>query len=163
MSLFTKTSKSFGNPLYNLRVTLLLKPVTFEVKDGMYNDLLSLGSLADISGFCQTHLQGHHIVTDLGMLVRKREIEDIKTSEYPYLDAALTINDNETAMHRLRHAFSEQRDASKEEVLAQLKYPAINFSQDIYTKQGRLYVPIETQNPLVSMIKQLQSVQLQPA
>lgn len=157
---FKKTEQDFGNPLYNLRINLVFDKETFEFsRDKVSSDLYRIINLADIARFSLTNLEGAHLVTDCGALLKMEGIKEYsryaeyRMLAYPWLDADLSVNENSSAMNRLIGAFSESSDDSKEKMLVELDYQKpLGFKQNMYAKQGRLWLCINNQNPL--MIKE---------
>lgn len=153
-----KRNQDFGNPLYNLRIQLGFDRETFEVvRDSASPDLYTIANLGEIIRFASQHLQDAHLVTDSGAILKKDLIDNGKypnyssynSLAYPWFDAYLFINRDKCAMNRLIHAFNDKINGSAEKALIELEYekPA-GFKQQVYTKDGMLWVPINKQNPL---------------
>ena len=159
--IFRKPKEDLGSPLYNLRINVLVNPVTFSVTDpGNDLDLDFLGGLGEVANFAMSHIRGHHLVTDLGFLLpiyRFDRYADVGKllRDLLRLDATFTINDYVTQegrhitapnMHRLIGAVKEKNDYRETETEVKLRYPFME--QNLYVKNGRLLVPIKEQNPL---------------
>lgn len=152
--------RSFGNPLYNLRIQLALDKETFEVrKDTASTDLYRIVDLAELINFAFTNLEGSHLVTDKGAILRPNSIHNRKylqyvnysNTNYPWFDAHLFINRNIRAMNKLVGAFTDKEYHPNEEELIELEYEKPEgFKQQIYTKDGMLWTSIERQNPLIN-------------
>ncbi len=138
-------SKDFGKPHYNLRVALI-GSASFEATPDNDNDILYLMSLADVARFCDRNIKGYNLVTDEGYMLRKEELESnsrykgVDIMQHPWNDATLDIVTNETALHRLSHAFEQKIDSKDETLLAKLFY-SDGIQQALFTRQGILYLP----------------------
>jgi len=176
MQFFRKPQEDLGNPLYNLRVKVLMFPVTYSVVDSNINDLFSMGSLAEIANFALQNLHGLNVVTDLGFILRLYRIDSEmgqvwtrpefkKDPRYqdarkllsglPTLDAALVINENEPAMHMLIGAVRGGYDYEETETEVKLRYQYTD--QNLYVKNGRLWVPLYSQTPMKELESALAS------
>lgn len=160
LNFFHKKKEDLGNPLYNLRISLNLNKVCFEINDGDINPLLFLHNLAEISDFSRVNIAGYHLVTSKGLLLPFEVTqEDDKyrdaISSYPFFDATLTINDNEIGMNRLTHAFRNRTPYTETEELKVNLHYRNGLVQPVCTREGRIYLPVDKFNPLKNLEKKL--------
>ncbi len=176
MSFLMGKSENLGRPLYNVRVALLLKSTTFEVKDkdSTSADLYAITNLGDIIRFAKLQIEGYNLVTDQGYLLREHEVfgkpeyESVATN-YPIFDVNLTINDNILGFNRLKSWIGQHEKkkidsnvrhtclnshaslivGGSQYVGPKLIYPSNGLEQELYENNGRIWVHISKSNPLI--------------
>ena len=88
---------NFGSTIHNVRIDLILDPVTFSGRTPHETEISDLIETGNVCGFAKKFLDGPRHVTEKGYLLKETHEHD----KHPFYEATLNINENWHELHVL--------------------------------------------------------------